>query len=179
MIGSRYMGSHIKTPQDAGTRRILDAIRRIVRSLRLFDRQAERVVGLSGAQVFVLQKLAEAEEASVNELAARTRTHQSSVSVVVRKLERRGLIRRSRASTDARRLVLSLTPAGRRKLRSVPSSAQEKLVEALDRMKAENRRYLALLLEELIRETGIQEQPPSLFFEETGKSGSSKRTTPS
>jgi DNA-binding MarR family transcriptional regulator len=60
---------------------VLDAVRRIVQALRESSRQAERQVGLSGAQLFVLQKLAESPASSVNELAARTHTHQSSVSL--------------------------------------------------------------------------------------------------
>ncbi len=62
---------------------MLDAIRRIVQALRESSRAAEKRVGLSGAQLFVLQTLGESPGLSLNELAERTRTHQSSVSVVV------------------------------------------------------------------------------------------------
>src|SRR4051794_8130303 len=67
-------------------RAIMDAIRRIVRVLRVSSRAAEKQVGLSGAQLFVLHKLADTPALSLNELADRTRTHQSSVSVVVQRL---------------------------------------------------------------------------------------------
>src|ERR671938_1731164 len=70
--------------------RSLDAIRRLVRGLRLAARASEREAGLSAAQLFVLQQLAESPAESINELAARTLTHQSSVSVVVRRLVERG-----------------------------------------------------------------------------------------
>ena len=48
---------------DPAARMILDAIRRIVQALRVASREAEASVGLSGAQLFVLQKLAAAERA--------------------------------------------------------------------------------------------------------------------
>src|SRR5579864_9563710 len=89
-------------------RDVLDNIRRIVRLLRLGSREAERRVGLTGAQLFVLEKLAEAKTLSVNELAERTHTHQSSVSVVAQALIKKGLISRARASDAARRLELYL-----------------------------------------------------------------------
>jgi len=55
-----------------------------VQALRVSSRAAERDVGLSAAQLFVLDRLAGADQAlCVNELAQRTLTHQSSVSVVV------------------------------------------------------------------------------------------------
>ena len=67
------------------TRQVLDAIRRVVRTLREASRHSEKAAGISAAQLFVLQRLAGTGGLSVNELAARTLTHQSSVSVVVSK----------------------------------------------------------------------------------------------
>ena len=65
------------------TQRILDAIRRLVRLLRISDRAAQGRVGLSAAQLFVLHELGKTPSLSLGELAARTRTDQSSVSTVV------------------------------------------------------------------------------------------------
>src|SRR3954449_11206732 len=78
-------------------RDVMDAIRRIVRVLRVSSRAAEKQGGLSGAQLFVLHKLADAPALSLNELADRTRTHQSSVSVVVQRLVDRELVARARS----------------------------------------------------------------------------------
>src|SRR5256885_9415730 len=98
------MGAHTVEPDPI--RRALDAIRQIVRVLRLSATRAERDSGLSGAQLFVLQKLGDGQAISVNELALRTHTHQSSVSVVIQRLARRRLVRRLRSATEARREVL-------------------------------------------------------------------------
>src|SRR3954465_5527311 len=116
---------------DRSTRAVLDAVRTIVRALRESSRQAERAGGMSGAQLFVLQRLAGAAPLSLNELAQRTHTHQSSVSVVVTKLARRGLVARARAAADGRRLEITLTPAGRAVLGRAPAAAQERLIAAL------------------------------------------------
>src|ERR1041384_4256440 len=91
------------------SQRILDSIRRLVRLLRLADRAAQNELGLSGAQLFVLQELGKTPSLSLNELAERTRTDQSSVSVVVTRLVAAGLVARDRDSRDARRLVLPPT----------------------------------------------------------------------
>src|SRR4051794_17364807 len=106
------------------TQRVLDAIRRIVQALRESSRLAERHVGLTGAQLFVLQKLAEAPASSVNTLAARTHTHQSSVSAVVARLVEQGLVRRAPSTTDGRSVELSLSASGRRALDGAPDLAQ-------------------------------------------------------
>ena len=117
-------------------REVLDSFLRIVRLLRLSSRQAERQVGLSGAQLFVLQKLSEARMLSVSDLADRTHTHQSSVSVVAQALVDRGMIARRRAADDARRLELTLTPAATTLLRKAPGAAQDRLIGAIGRLAA-------------------------------------------
>jgi hypothetical protein len=52
------MGAHIN-PRVQETRAILDAVRRIVRALHESSRAAEKTLGVTGAQLFVLQTLAD------------------------------------------------------------------------------------------------------------------------
>jgi DNA-binding MarR family transcriptional regulator len=144
----------------------LDGIRRIVQTLRVSARTAERALGVSGAQLFVLHSLAEAPAASLNDLAERTFTHQSSVSVVVERLVRRRLVSRTRSAEDGRRIVLSLTPAGRRVLEAAPEIAQIRLIGALRALSASERRALARTLARLSEAMGITEPPPLLFEDE-------------
>src|SRR5438046_715948 len=103
------MGTHTSGPLRGsgparGTRDVLDAIRRIVQALRESSRLAEATAGLSGAQLFVLRTVAESPGLSLNDLAERTRTHQSSVSVVVTRLAHEGLVQKGAARGDARRV---------------------------------------------------------------------------
>src|SRR5215831_20040400 len=119
-------GAHVRT--------VMDALRRIVRALRLSARAAEGRLGISGAQLFVLHQLADGDASSIDELAARTLTHQSSVSVVVSRLAERGLVIRRTARDDARRTEIALSAAGRAMLRRAPESLQEHLLRALTRM---------------------------------------------
>src|SRR5882762_8351764 len=86
-----YMGAHT-IRRTADTRALLDSVRRIARTLHESSRAAEKQVGVTGAQLFVLQKLAESPAASLSDLAARTHTHESSVSTVVSRLVARGLV---------------------------------------------------------------------------------------
>ena len=113
------------------SQRVLDSIRRIVRLLREGANASETEVGLSAAQLFVLQKLDPERPLSLNELAARTLTHQSSVSVVVSKLVERGLVQRRPAAHDARRVAISPTKAGLRLRDRAPAPAQDRLIAAL------------------------------------------------
>jgi len=163
--GLAAAGARLVT-RDSSAREVLDSIRRIVRALREASRATERSLGLSAAQLFVLRRLAGAPALSVNELAERTLTHQSSVSVVVSKLRAQGLVRRAASSTDARRVEISLTAQGRALLeRSPEAPPQDRLIAGLVLIGAQRRRRLATGLRELVEAMALPEEPPAMFFE--------------
>jgi DNA-binding MarR family transcriptional regulator len=160
------MGSHTISPPNDPVRQILDSLRRVVHGLRVADRAAERAAGLSGAQLFVLSKLDALGPGSINDLAARTITHQSSVSVVAHKLVERGLAARAPSSADGRRVVLRITAAGRKALRAAPEAAQEKLIAAVGKMKPDEQMRLSRLLRTLVAAAGLDQTEPVMFMEE-------------
>jgi DNA-binding MarR family transcriptional regulator len=148
------------------TRSVMDALRRVVRDLRLSARDAERSAGISGAQLFVLQSLVEEPASSLNELAERTLTDQSSVSVVVKRLADSKLVARKPSPIDARRIELSLTAAGKRLLARCPEPTQARLVRSLRRMSPTELSSLKVGLAGLLREMGIENAVPRMFFDE-------------
>jgi DNA-binding MarR family transcriptional regulator len=150
---------------DPSARAVLDAIRRIVRALRESSRATERSIGLSAAQLFVLQRLTGTATLSINELADRTLTHQSSVSVVVSRLVRAGLVARRRATADGRRVDIALTPAGREVLARAPTAAQDRLIGALGLLGMAARKELARHLGSLVEAMELPPQNPPMFFE--------------
>jgi DNA-binding MarR family transcriptional regulator len=124
----------------------MDAVRAVVRATRINTRAIELEIGLSLAQLFVLQQVAERPAMSLNDLAARTATHQSSVSVVVRRLVERGLVTRRADTADKRRVQIEVTAAGERVLVGAPETIQVRLVNALDQLPSSDRKQLADLL---------------------------------
>lgn len=148
------------------SQRILDSIRRLVRLLRVSDRQAQAELGVSGAQLFVLTELGKTPALSLNELAARTLTDQSSVSVVVTRLVAAGLVTRDRDGRDARRLVLHLTRSGRALLQKAPPVAQPRLLAVFDRLPESERKRFADTFEEIVTSVGAEEGPAPMFFED-------------
>lgn len=148
--------------------RAMNSIRSVVRALRINTRAIELRMGISLAQLFVLQKLAEKPAESLNELAERTATHQSSVSVVVRRLVEAGLVTRTAAPDDRRRVNIALTPQGRVRLADAPPTVQMDLIKALHRLPAEQQRSIADLLETWLGLAGIDTGTPPMLFEEDG-----------
>ncbi|MCC6995887.1 MAG: MarR family transcriptional regulator [Deltaproteobacteria bacterium] len=153
----------------------LDALRRIVRSLRTSAHRAENSVGLSGAQLFVLHELGDTPAASLAELASRTLTDPSSVSVVVARLVARRLVARTPSSTDRRRRELSLTAAGRALCARAPMPVQFGLIAAVRSLSPTTRKALRTSMEALAAAMGIDAEPPTMFFEESPRPASSRR----
>lgn len=166
--------------RDLVVRNLMDNLRRIVRALRSSHRAAGHLT-LTGAQLFVVKVLGEASRPlSVNELAEATGTTQSTVSAVTARLVERRLIKSERAVEDGRRAELSLTARGRTLHRKSPSTvAQLRLAEALKNLPLQDARTLQRLLEVIVSEMGIGEEPPGMMFDDdeaitqvTARSGS-------
>lgn len=137
---------------------VIDSLRSIVQALRSANRNAEQKLGISSAQLYVLQELKDRPALSINDLAQRTFTHQSSVSMVVRKLVESRLVTRTAARSDARKTSISITAAGRTLLRRSPTAAQTTLVGALRQMPAGELRTLSTALTNLTTRMAEQEQ---------------------
>ncbi len=145
----------------------MDSFRRIVHALRSSHRAATDVE-LTGAQLFVLTTLRAADgPMSVNDLAAGTRTDQSTVSVVAKRLIERGFIARKRAASDSRRAELTITARGRAVLRRMPATvAQTRLAEALASLSTADARALMRILARIVDHMGEAEAPARMLFSE-------------
>lgn len=153
-------------PAAGDVTRVMNSLRALVRALRISTRAVEKEIGISGAQLFVLQQLLEAPARSVNDLAERTSTHQSSVSTVVSRLVERGLARREPSADDGRRMEIFITDRGRRLVETAPLTAQVRMQHAMRRVGAEQVRALGEALEKLVRESGFGGEPAPMFFED-------------
>ena len=160
------MGSQIIPPRpDPDVRRVFDALRWIVRELRLAQAPGGQATGLSAAQVFVLHVLKEQGALSVGELAEQTATDPSSVSVVIRKLHEKKLVSKKPSAEDRRRLLVSLTAAGTKVIAKSPIPFQEEIMGRLAQLEPAERHLLADLLERVA--PPVEEgRPAPMFFQE-------------
>lgn len=150
---------------DAEVAQVFNSLRRLVHALHNASRDTERRLGVTGAQLFVLAQLRATPSISINALAERTMTHQSTVSVVVRRLVRRKLVKKVRSADDARRVELTLTPAGSALLRRAPELVQVRLARAIESVEPAERQVLARGLQHLVRTIGVDTGVTPMFFE--------------
>lgn len=153
----------------ADTRAILDSLRRIIRFVRMSAIETTKLLGITTAQLYVLQSVDETPGLSVNELAERTYTDQSSVSVVVQRLVDRGLVQRRRSTSDRRRIEIRLSRTGKTLLQRDQRAPQRGLIRGIASLPPAARKRLDASLRGLLRESGIDQVPATMMFEDEPK----------
>jgi DNA-binding MarR family transcriptional regulator len=143
----------------------MNAVRSVVRALRINTRSIELKMGISLAQLFVLQQLAERPAESLNELAERTATHQSSVSVVVRRLVDRGYVSRTASAADKRRIQIDVTPVGRSLLAGAPPTIQSQMIDGFRSFSHSEQQTLANLFDRWLTASSIDVASPPMLGE--------------
>ncbi len=156
----------VATPRRDSATSALIALRRIIRYLRLADRDVESACGVSVAQLFVLRQLADEPSLSIAELAALTLTDASSASTVVARLVERGLVTRTPSRSDRRRVELAITPRGRKLVLAGPRVPQLAMIDAIRELPSRRRVELVRSLELLAGMLGANSVEPRMFFED-------------
>jgi len=113
---------------------IVVALRRIIRAIDLHSRRLVEEVGLTGPQLMTLKVAAEREAVSVGTLAKAIHLSGPTLTGILDRLERRGLIHRDRDAQDRRSLVVTVTQAGREVLASAPSLLQDRFRRELSQL---------------------------------------------
>lgn len=122
---------------------IVQGLRRIVRALHSYSQGVRARYGLTGPQLWALKTLQSTGRITVGELANALAVHQSSVSVLLDRLEERRLITRRRRGGDQRVVEVDLTPRGVAMAADAPEAAQGRLLHALDALPAADVRRLS------------------------------------
>jgi DNA-binding MarR family transcriptional regulator len=101
--------------------------RRLQRRLRALAETAE----LTPSQQSVLSRLDKLDGASASDLAVAERVRPQSMAAIVAALVELGLVERTPDPADGRRQLVSLTPAGQKRLQGDRQARQEWLANAL------------------------------------------------
>lgn len=126
--------------------RIVAEIRRIVRAIEIQSQRLVHEHGLTAPQLLTLREVARLGPVSVSVLARQVNVSQPTMTGILGRLERSGLIRRERAERDRREVLSTVTPQGLRTLRGVPSLLQDHFHRELSRLAAwEQTQVLATL----------------------------------
>ena len=103
---------------------ILISLRKIMRAADLHSQKLMRESGLTAPQLLVMQAIEKEGSPSTSTLADRIVVSQATMTRIIDRLERAGLVRREKSTADKRVVNISLTDAGQVKLESAPEPLQ-------------------------------------------------------
>lgn len=104
---------------------VLISLRRIVRAIELQSRQLVRSHGLTGPQILILKTLMQSSETTVGQLAEQVSLSKPTVTDILNRLEKYGMVQRLRSEQDKRRVQVTVTELAREKLADSPPLLQE------------------------------------------------------
>jgi DNA-binding MarR family transcriptional regulator len=106
---------------------------------------------LTLAQLSILLTLLDKGPIRMTELAAHERVRTPTTTVAIRRLEKLGLVKRSRDPSDLRAVLVDVTPRGLVQHREAVATRREKLARLLGKLSDEERTALAHALDPLAR----------------------------
>ncbi|HEY9098872.1 MAG TPA: MarR family transcriptional regulator [Thiobacillus sp.] len=112
----------------------LKQLRIIISAVRQHFRALEEACGVSGAQVWILSAIAESPGITVSRLGEALSVHVSTVSNMLDKLAKGGLVERLRREDDRRVVNLQLTAKGQEVLSRAPQPLTGLVPHALEKL---------------------------------------------
>ena len=112
----------------------LIALRRILRATELYERKLAQAAGLSPAQLRVLQIVAEKPNVgrTPKALSVQMGVTQATVTALVDRLVRHGMVTRVPSQTDRRQVNVVITDTGLAAVESAPDALQLQYVSAFE-----------------------------------------------
>lgn len=129
---------------------VLIAIRKIIQSIDLHSRYLVRQVGLTGPQLVILQELSKLGEVSVGELSKAISLSQATVTGILERLAKRGLITRRRSDIDRRRVLVQATQECEALIKNAPPLMQEAFIKRFENLQDWEQMMILCSLQRLV-----------------------------
>lgn len=127
----------------------------------MHSRQLASKTGLTVPQLLCLRAIDELatdeDDVTLAKVSAALQLSQSTVSNIIERLVRAGLVDRQRSARDRRRVHLTLTGDGAERLRGAPRQLQDRFLARVERLPATERDRLLAALEEVVELLGAEE----------------------
>ena len=157
-------GAVARSAKRADTLEIVQGLRRIVKALHTYSQDVRTAYGLTGPQLWALKTLQRDGRMSTGRLAAALAVHQSSASILLDRLDKRGLIRRIRGRLDHRFVDIELTKRGAALATDAPEAAQGRLLHALEGMAPGEVRKIRHAVDRLVQAMEATDVNARFFF---------------
>lgn len=149
---------------------VLINIRKIVRSINLESKKIQKDHGVSIPQVLCLNFLYNSDQYQATQQAVKRflNLNASTVSGIVQRLEKKGLVARMSKKGDKRVTNLVLTASGLNLIKQLPPLLHDRLSHKLEKMDQAELGQIEQVLEKLVEilEIGALEVPPVIALDD-------------
>ena len=126
---------------------VLVALRRIIRATDLYSRKLGKKTGLTTPQLVIIQAVGDLKDPTVSDIAKGVSLSLATVTTILNRLERNGIINRARSSIDRRRVIVTLTEEGLNLKGSAPKPLQDSFVDRFSRLESWEQHLIVASLE--------------------------------
>ena len=133
----------------------LEAIIYLYTEGRRITKEFARRANLTGPQLTVIKMLEQIGDLSLTELSEKIRAQNSTVTGIIDRMEREGLVVRERSREDRRVVHIRLTPKGAELARDIPVEPMEILRQALLGLSASEARDLLKIATKLAKRVRV------------------------
>lgn len=130
---------------------ILEAVIYLYTESRRITKELARRAELTGPQLTVVKLLEQVGDLSLSGLSEKIRAQNSTVTGIIDRMEREGLVVRERSKEDRRVVYIKLTPKGRELAREIPVEPMEIFRSALESLSAQEMRDLMRIMTKVAR----------------------------
>lgn len=142
---------------DSHDERILGSLRRIIRAVDLYSRYLALRYSLTGPQLVCVRHLLKHGATAPGTLARRISLSPATVTGIVDRLEKRGLVTRERSREDKRKVEIALTDEGRTLAHQMPPPLHEAFSRRLNELPLEEQQEIDRVLEKIVGMMEAQE----------------------
>jgi DNA-binding MarR family transcriptional regulator len=130
---------------------VVETILYLYTESRRITKELARRADLTGPQLAVVKLLEQIGDLSLSELSERIRAQNSTVTGIIDRMEREGLVTRERSREDRRVVYIKLTPKGRKLAEEIPVEPMVVFKGALESLTAQEVKDLMRILTKIMK----------------------------
>jgi DNA-binding MarR family transcriptional regulator len=152
--------------RDVAISHVMQSLRRIFKAIQDYSHEVSSKFGITGPQLWALKTISQEESLSLRDLSERMYLHPSTITGVIDRLEKKGLVTRKRNQIDRRVIYVQLTAEGRRLARRAPNPAQGKMIYGLNNLKKRDLNLIYGSVQKLVEIMEAQNVKATFFFDQ-------------
>lgn len=144
--------------------RILGSLRRIIRAVDLYSRYLALRYSLTGPQLICVRQLLKHGSMAPGTLAKEIALSPATVTGIVDRLEKRGIVSRERSKIDKRKVVIALTRTGEQLVEQMPPPLHETFSRRLNELPPEEQAEIDRVLTRIVDMMEAQDMAASPLY---------------